>query len=312
MNKKKTFVFFLMLTLIFSTAKSENSTSSFDTIKIMSFNIQIFGVSKMAKPEVVEILVDIVSQADIIAVQEVRSVRPDPVEQFMAMLPDRYAYIIGPRQGRSSSKEQYWVIYDSEKVTVQQEDSWNDEEDIFERSPFAVYFRTNGISPENSPENLPEKSNDMFDFILLNNHIQPSAAEKEIRALPHVVTYYIDLWNDPDVLVVGDFNADGRYFNKTLLDSIFPPDEYFIIITDEDTTVAASHNTYDRFIITSGAEEYFTGNFGVTRFDELYDFDNLSITPVQVSDHYPIWAEFRTEREPIAAERESIAEMEEF
>ena len=230
----------------------------------------------MARPEVVDILIDIVTQADIIAVQEVRSVSPAPVEQFMALLPERYSYAIGPRQGRSSSKEQYWVIYDSEKVTVLEEDSWPDEEDIFERSPFAIYFKTSGS----------------FDFILLNNHIQPSAAEKEIRALPHVVSYYIDLWNDPDVLVVGDFNADGRYFDKTLLDSIFPEDEYFIIFTDEDTTVAASHNTYDRFIITSSAEDYFTGSFGVIRFDEAFDFDNLSIAPIQVSDHYPIWADF--------------------
>jgi len=256
--------------------ESPNPKSSPETIKIMSFNIQIFGVSKMSKPEVVEILIDLVSGADIIAVQEVRSINPDPVEEFMALLPDRYSYVIGPRQGRSSSKEQYWVIYDAEKITVLEEDSWPDEEDIFERNPYAVYLKTAGS----------------FDFILLNNHIQPSGAKKEISALPSVVTYYVDLWNDPDVFVVGDLNADGGYFDKSLIYSIFPEDEYKIIFTDEDTTVAASHNTYDRFIITSSAEEYFTGSFGVIRFDEVYDFDNYSILPRHVSDHYPIWADF--------------------
>jgi len=283
MNKKKFVLLLVLLFLAFSSASGENGLSgSPQTIRIMSFNIQTFGVTKMSRPEVVEILVDLVSQADIIAVQEVRSVRIDPVERFMALLPDKYNYVIGPREGRSSSKEQYWVIYDSEKFTVLEYDSWPDTEDIFERSPFSVYFKTSGA----------------FDFTLIDNHIRPSDAEKEIRALTGVVTYYIDLWNDPDVLVLGDFNADGRYFDKTLLNSIFPADKYKIIFTDEDTTVAASHNTYDRFIITSSAADYFTGNFGVIRFDEVYDFSGYSIRPSQVSDHYPIWAEFYIDSKP--------------
>ena len=284
MNKKRAALFLIMLALVCVTASGENSAlaSSSPTIRIMSFNIQTFGVTKMSRPEAVKILVDLVSQADIIAVQEVRSVRIDPVERFMALLPDKYGYVIGPREGRSSSKEQYWVIYDTEKFTVLEYDSWPDTEDIFERSPFSVYFKTSGA----------------FDFTLIDNHIRPSDAENEIRALPGVVTYYIDLWNDPDVLVMGDFNADGRYFDKTLLSSIFTNDKYQIIFTDEDTTVAASRNTYDRFIITSSASNYFTGNFGVIRFDEVYDFSGYSIRPSQVSDHYPIWAEFYIDRQP--------------
>jgi endonuclease/exonuclease/phosphatase family metal-dependent hydrolase len=269
-----------MLTLVFSTINSQNSVSP-ETIKIMSFNIQIFGAAKMAKPEVVDIIIDLVSQADIIAVQEVRSISTDPIEQFMALLPDTYRYVLGPRQGRSVSKEQYWVIYNAEKISILEEDSWLDEEDIFERSPQAVYVKTQGL----------------FDFILLNNHIQPRAAEKEIRALPEVAAYYMDLWDDPDVMIVGDLNADGQYFDSALLDSIFPETEFKIIITGEyDTTIAQSRNAYDRFIITSSAAENFSGNFGVIRFDEVYDFSALSISPKEVSDHYPIWAEFWIDR----------------
>jgi len=287
--RKKPFLFLAVLLLFVFRVGSQESASgpSRETIKIMSFNIQTFGVSKMSRPEVARILADIVSGADIIAVQEVRSANIDPVEQLMALLPETYRYVIGPRQGRSSSKEQYWVIYDAAKIAVLQEDSWPDENDIFERSPYAVYFKTSGT----------------FDFILLNNHIQPRAAEKEIRALPHVVTYYVDLWKDPDVLVVGDFNADGQYFDSSLLDSIFPVIEYKIIFTNEDTTLAKSHNTYDRFIITNSALEDFTGNFGVIRFDEVYNFDGYSISPRNVSDHYPIWAEFWTGRDQVTGNR---------
>ena len=274
---KKTLLLFLLFTLLFSAVNGQER----ETITIMSFNIQTFGVAKMARPEVVEILVDIVSKADIIVVQEVRSRSPDPVEQFMALLPDNYSYVIGPREGRSSSKEQHWLIYDANKITVIAQDNWHDEDDIFERSPYAVYLKTNGN----------------FDFILINNHVQPRAADKEIRALPSVAAYYMDLWDDPDVMIVGDFNADGQYFDSSLLDSIFLESKYTIIFTDEDTTVAQSHNTYDRFIITLSAAEYFTGNFAVIRFDEWYDFSRLSIEPRHVSDHYPIWAEFWIEND---------------
>jgi hypothetical protein len=195
----------------------------------------------------------------------------------MALLPARYGYVLGPREGRSNAKEQYWIIYDKTKFTVMGEETWPDGEDTFERSPLGVYFKTSGA----------------FDFILINNHISPSSAEEEISRLPEVAAYYRDLWNEPDILITGDLNADGYYYDETLLAEVFPEPAYRIIITnEEDTTVAESDNTYDRFIITFSAAEDYTGRHGVTRFDELYDFARYGIEPQAVSDHYPIWAEF--------------------
>ncbi|GHU85227.1 deoxyribonuclease [Spirochaetia bacterium] len=260
-----------------------------ETIKIYSFNIQIFGVTKMSNPEVVNVLTAIVSRADIIAIQEVRSADVEPVEQFMALLPKKYGYVIGPREGRSSSKEQYWIIYDANRFTVLGAETWPDPDDIFERNPYAVFFTTNG--PAGSGE--PNRSNSSFDFILIDNHIQPRRAAEEIAALPEAAAWYRELWQEPDVLIVGDLNADGIYYDEAILSSIFPEDEYTIIITNDiDTTVADSDNTYDRFIITSSAVEDYTGNYGVIRFDELYDFSRYSISPKKISDHYPVWAEF--------------------
>jgi endonuclease/exonuclease/phosphatase family metal-dependent hydrolase len=272
----------LVLVVCCKTLKADTENPESGQIRIYSFNIQIFGAAKMAKPEVVEILADIVSRTDMTAVQEVRSANIGPVTEFMVRLPERYAYVLGPREGRSSSKEQYWIIYDTTKFTVLAQDTFPDEKDIFERNPLAVYFKTSGS----------------FDFILINNHIQPSAAEKEIRALPEVIDYYRKLWNDPDVLSVGDFNADGIYFDESQLSGIFPESEFKIIITNEfDTTVAESDNTYDRFIITNSALEDYAGNRGVLKFDDMYDFTKYTIIPKQVSDHYPIWADFYIDRD---------------
>jgi endonuclease/exonuclease/phosphatase family metal-dependent hydrolase len=271
-------VYMLMATEADSAGDTRTTTGVSDTITICSFNIQIFGVSKMSKPEVVDILVDIVSQSDITAIQEVRSSSEEPVLQFMERLPLRYDYVLGPREGRSSSKEQYWVIYDTSKLELIAADTWSDPQDIYERNPLGVFFRTK----------------DSFDFLIIDNHLQPSGALAEISALPEVIRYYRDLWQETDILVLGDFNADGSYYNEALLESTFPLSEYAIIIgNDVDTTVATSANTYDRFIITGTAIEDYTGNSGVIRFDERYDFSSLSIEPRNVSDHYPIWAEFR-------------------
>jgi endonuclease/exonuclease/phosphatase family metal-dependent hydrolase len=241
--------------------------------------MQIFGVSKAAKAEVMMILADIVSRSDVTAVQEVRSADIEPVLRFMRMLPPEYAFLLGPREGRSSSKEQYWIIYDSSKMQLLDEQTWTDPRDIFERNPLGAYFQTNGG----------------FDFILINNHIQPGNAAQEIAALPEVTRRYQELWGETDVALVGDFNADGVYYDEQDLIAVFPEDEYRVIITnDYDTTLASSDNTYDRIIITASAFEDYAGACGVLRFDEVYDFSQLSVQPRHVSDHYPIWAEFYT------------------
>jgi endonuclease/exonuclease/phosphatase family metal-dependent hydrolase len=249
-----------------------------ETIRVFSFNIQIFGRAKMAKTDVVHILADIVSLADVIAIQEVRTADIEPVEQFMRFLPARYAYIIGPREGRTVSKEQFWIIYDTYKVRALAAEAWPDPDDIFERNPFAVFFQTR----------------DKFDFVIIDNHIQPKNAYKEVNALPQVADYYRRVWNETDILLVGDFNADGGYYDERFLWEVFPAEEYQIVISNEyDTSVADSENTYDRIIITTSAVEDYTGKRGVLRFDQLYNFDQYLIRPREVSDHYPIWAEFR-------------------
>jgi endonuclease/exonuclease/phosphatase family metal-dependent hydrolase len=241
--------------------------------------MQIFGVSKMAREEAAAILADIVSRSTVTAVQEVRSADTGPVTQFMRMLPPEYACVLGPREGRSSSKEQYWILYDTGKMRLLDGRTWDDPEDIFERNPLGVYFRTR----------------DAFDFILIDLHIQPSNAAREIAALPEVARYFQELWGETDVALVGDFNADGAYYDEKDLATIFPEEEYRIIITNEyDTTLAAGDNTYDRIIITASAVEDYAGACGVLRFDEAYDFSGLTIQPRHVSDHYPVWAEFHT------------------
>jgi endonuclease/exonuclease/phosphatase family metal-dependent hydrolase len=278
---------FLLFLLFFfcaawGTAEPVDVPPESERIRICTFNIQIFGVSKMSKPEVAGLLADIVSRFDLIAVQELRSVRPEPVEWFMALLPDRYGCVLGPREGRSSSKEQFWIIYDTKKLTVLGAKTWPDPGDRFERNPLGVYFQTK----------------DKFDFILVDVHVRPGSAAEEIAAMPELVSGFRELWQEEDVLLMGDFNADGLYYDERALSAVFSDDEYLIITgNDLDTTVAPGDNTYDRIIVTLSAAEDYALNRGVMRFEEHYDFDALTISPGELSDHYPVWAEFFVDRD---------------
>jgi len=89
------------------------SANTEETIKIASFNIQVFGRSKASKPEVMEVLASIISQFDIVAIQEIRDKSGKAIKDLEVAVDDlgeNYDFIIGPRLGRTSSKEQYAYI----------------------------------------------------------------------------------------------------------------------------------------------------------------------------------------------------------
>jgi len=91
-----------------------SSSSPVDTIRIASFNIQVFGRSKASKPEVMEVLANIISQFDVVAIQEIRDKSGKAIKDLEVAVDDlgeNYDFIIGPRLGRTSSKEQYAYIY---------------------------------------------------------------------------------------------------------------------------------------------------------------------------------------------------------
>ncbi len=258
-------------------------SGNIDEISILSFNIQIFGISKISNRVVINKLVDIVSKYDLIAIQEVRDSSGQAVLEFMKLLDPKYNYFLGPREGRSSSKEQYWFIYDKTKLKIIDRATYPDPSNVFERRPEGVYFQS---------------INNSFDFVLINKHVAPGDALKEISYIPNLFDYFYSLFKDPDIIIVGDFNADGSYFNENLLTQIFPSDKFSIIIDNSlDTTVSQGQNTYDRIIISSSVLEDFTGKYGVYIFEDHYNFVELAIQPKQISDHYPVWAIFYTNKD---------------
>ncbi len=122
-------------------------------------------------------------------------------------------------------------------------------------------------------------------------HTKPEDATAEITFLPNVFSEAQTHTAEADVICLGDFNADGSYFNESSYSSIFPSSTFDWLISNSlDTTQASSSNTYDRIVTYLASDEDFDGTAGVYRYDQVLSLG--STTPDQVSDHYPVYAEF--------------------
>lgn len=246
------------------------------SVKIGSFNIQVFGQSKAAKPEVMDVLAEIIRNYDVVAVQEIRDSSGTALPALVEKVNEGglgYMYVVGERLGRTSSKEQYAFIYNPATVIVTNPQTYPEPNgtDPFHREPYMVTV---------------DAVDGSFDATLIVIHTDPDEATAEINALADVMAYAVTNYGDPDVILMGDFNADGSYFDE---DSVTPLHAYhWLIPNSADTTVSTSPNTYDRIVITDPAMNYYTGESGVDLFDVAY---NLTFDEAKaVSDHYPVYA----------------------
>ncbi len=249
-----------------------------NAVRIASFNIQVFGESKMAKPRVAALLAEIVRQFDIVAVQEIRS-KQNILPQFVDMVNAtgrHYDYVIGPRLGRTSSKEQYAFIFDTASIEIDRTALYtvNDPDDLLHREPLVGWFRVRGPAPEEA-----------FTFSLVNIHTDPDETATELDALADVFRVVRDDGRgEDDVIILGDLNVDDRNLGR--LGQISN-------ITWAITGVATNTRgtkLYDNLVFSQLATAEYTGRWGV--FDMIRQFNLTTEEALEVSDHMPVWAEF--------------------
>jgi len=249
-------------------------------IRVASFNIQVFGTTKSKKPHVMDILARIVRQFDIVAVQEVRSVNQDIIPNFVDLVNSngaQFDYVIGPRLGRTTSKEQYTFIYDMTTVEVDRKQLYtvDDPDDVLHREPLVGWFRVRGPPPDEA-----------FTFSLVNIHTDPDETKQELNALDDVYRVVRDDGRqEDDVIVLGDLNVDVEHLGQ--LGQI---SGITWVISGMMKTNTRGTKQYDNIVFHSEATREFTGRAGVFDFMRQY---NLSMDEaIEVSDHLPVWAEF--------------------
>ncbi|UGV41691.1 endonuclease/exonuclease/phosphatase family protein [Methanococcoides orientis] len=260
-----------------ATPEFEGSASDAKDLRIGAFNIQVFGVTKASKPDVMLVLADIVRTYDIIAIQEIRDSSQTALPELVDLVNSdgsQYNYVVSERLGRTSSKEQYAYIYDSTTVAVTgTPETYPEPEgtDPFHRQPYISSF--DAVEGD-------------YDVVLMVIHTDPDEATEEINALDDVLEYAQRSYPDEgDFVIMGDFNADGNYFDE---DSSSDIDGYFWLIDNSlDTTTKSTDYTYDRIVLTDASD--LSGENGVFRYDLEYGLSEEMT--VAVSDHYPVYME---------------------
>ncbi len=250
-----------------------------NVIRVGSFNIQVFGAHKLAKPGVMKLLADVVRRFDIVAIQEIRANTNDILPRFVDLINStgrHYDFVIGPRLGRTSSKEQYAFIFDTASIETDRDSAYSleDPDDRLHREPLIGWFRVRG-----------PKSNEAFTFTLVNIHTDPDETTTELDALGAAYRAIRDDGRqEDDTILLGDLNVSDRKLGRLGEISGITP-----VIAGVPTNTRGDKQ-YDNILFTLPATQEFTGRGGV--FDLIREY-NLTIDEAQqVSDHMPIWAEF--------------------
>lgn len=266
------------------------------TLRIASFNMQIFGKTKLGRPNTLSVLAKIASNFDIIALQEVGSNKSSASVETCRSIMDAYISRINEVADKNVYSyvqgNQYAFVFRTDRVRLNRYSIYSGSQN-FSFTPLTANFKT-AVDGAN------------FDFSMIAIHTSPGKAGDEIPALKTAIDEIRDLYSEPDVLCAGDYNADGSYYDEGSEEWLSGFDnEYYItgIGNSADTTVAASDNTYDRIQMTKSVSSDYSGNSGVFRFDEIYDITECeggrttAGTAKAISDHYPAWCEYYTDRD---------------
>lgn len=273
----------LYLTSVPRIGPSEQESSK---VTIAAFNVQVLGRSKRQKNDVMEVLVLITREFDVVLIQEIRDSSEETIPYLLNEINEiegaKYEFVRSERLGRTTSKEAYAYLYNTETVEFIEGSDYvySDVDDVFEREPYIASFRSGS-----------------FDFTLVGIHTKPDDARSEIGNLTNVVRSVLSKdATEKDIIVLGDFNADGRYFNESDRTSPFKTSEYFWVITNDMDTMIKTDYTYDRIVLMNATfrYEYLEESAAVFHFDMKYAISNATLVE-EVSDHYPIYAEFSTD-----------------
>ncbi|GAA6216896.1 deoxyribonuclease-1-like [Lates japonicus] len=261
-------------------------------MKVASFNIQKFGKNKVSDPDILNILTKIVSRYDIILILEVVDVSGQSVKTFLDALNGcnqnhHYSLKISSRLGRTRYKEQFMFLYRDDLVDLvgsyQFDDQVTEGLDVFARDPYILRFRCLNTV--------------LKDLVMIPVHTKPEDSEKELDELYDVFLDVKKKWRTDNVMILGDFNADGSYVTKSKMKEIrIRSDKNFhwLIADDVDTTASTGNNhTYDRIVIYGDdmLQAIVPNSAKPFNFQKAYGLSDEQA--LKVSDHYPVEVELK-------------------
>ncbi len=263
----KLILFFLIILLataiLFYFSKPEKKILSEGEITIAAWNLQVFGTAKADNNTLIATYAEIIAKYDIVFIQEIRDESGAAFSKLCSMIPD-YSCFTSSRAGRSSSKEEYGVIYKNDEVRLVSYTDFNpDPLDRWERPPLMVKIKTVNLN-----------SSTISIYVL---HSKPTDTVNEISNLESL----IGNTSEP-IVILGDLNADCSYFDPNSNSTL--KSWNWIVKDNDDTTVGKTDCAYDRIILNPAASAFYL-SYGIDK----------NITP-DLSDHYLVWASLKLGR----------------
>nr|XP_054496114.1 deoxyribonuclease gamma isoform X2 [Agelaius phoeniceus] len=233
------------------------------SLKICSFNVMSFGETKIAKPEVIDAVVKIVSRCDIMLLMEIK----DSKNRVCPLLVEKLT-----RQDQVSVRQTY-----------QYPDTQPGDEDVFSREPFIIWWQ----SPKTA----------VSEFAIIPLHTTPDTAVREIDELYDVYLDVKQRWKTENFIFMGDFNAGCSYVPQKQWKNIRlrTYSEFLWLIGDKnDTTVRNSTRCpYDRIVVSGQKLIQAVVPHSANIFDFQEEFQMTEEQALGVSDHFPVEFELK-------------------
>lgn len=255
-------------------------------VRIGAFNIQSFGQTKLGKPHVMKRLARIVREFDVLAIQEIRSKEQNVMPTLTALVNQmgeaydgrRYEFLIGPRLGRTTSKEQYAYIYDATRIAPFPKFVYTlpDKYEDFHREPYVARFQFIGEPP---------RGREPWTFTLINIHTDPDETSWELSRLDDAFrAVQRDGSGEDDYILLGDLNASDTKMGE--LGQI----RHVIAALQNVMTNTRRTAMYDNILFDRTKTSEYTGMSGV--FDFAAEYGLTEREALEISDHLPVWADF--------------------
>lgn len=263
-------------------------------MKIAAFNVKNLGIKKVTDKTVVQYLTKILSRYSVVVVLEVVDKSGEAMKTLLEELnslrsskKNPYLMVSSCPLGRDTYKEQFVCFYRKDEVALkacyQYADDRPGDKDVFAREPFALLF------------SCPTTA--IKDPVLIPVHTKPEDSLKELDELHIVVQAVRENWGNDNIVILGDFNADGRYLSKKKLETIRIRSEgYHWLIQDDVDTTSSNHNdhTYDRIVVFGEKMLNAVVPGSATTFNFQKEFKLDDDTALSISDHYPVEVKLRT------------------
>ncbi|XP_068105867.1 deoxyribonuclease-1-like isoform X1 [Hyperolius riggenbachi] len=261
-------------------------------LKIASFNIERFGITKVEDPSVLNFLIRILRRYELIAIQEVMSKDDTAIIRLVQELNSatglNYNLLISDHLGRSSYREKYVYVYREDILKPTEWYHYDDGcencgTDTFIREPFVARFSS--------------LTTEVKDFALATIHTSPDYAVREVDAL-------YDVWEDAkqrllleNIIILGDYNAGCSYVKTQHWPNIRLRQDtslQWLIPDNADTNVSNnSQCPYDRIVASGSLLQGSVVSDSAVVFNYQVAYALTYETAKTVSDHYPVEVELR-------------------